>query len=98
VELTILGMEVSDLEGVFAPFYNAIVPFLEIRRRREFRSGELHNRAQKEPEYRKPQDVEAEDSEKLDGDDDPALVESGVSHCCLSLQVIDLPVAEKRRS
>jgi hypothetical protein len=78
MRLTVLSMEVSDLEGIFAPFYDVVVSFIEIGRRREFWSGKLRNGTQIESVYSKPDKVEAEDSEKLDGEDDLTLVENRV--------------------
>jgi hypothetical protein len=78
MEPTVLSMEVSDLERIFAPFYDVVVSFIEIGRRREFWSGELCNGAQIESIYSKPDKVEAGSSEKLDGEDDLTLVENRV--------------------
>lgn len=78
---TVFSMQVSDLEGVFAPFHDVVVPLEQIRRRSQFRSWKLRNRAQVQPVSSKAGEVEEGDNEKSNYENGAAAVkDDGVQH------------------
>ena len=66
VVLTIFGMQVSDLEGIFAPFHDVVVSLEQVGRRSQFWSWKLRDRAYVQSVDHKTDEVEEIDNEKSD--------------------------------
>jgi len=76
VRLTVFSMQVSDLEGIFAPFDDVIVPFEQVSCRSQLRSWKLCDRTQVQPIYRKNHKAKKGENDKCDREDGAAPAES----------------------
>ena len=73
-------MQLSDLESVLAPFHDVVIPFIQVRRRSQFRSRYLRDRAEVQPIHNQNDEVEEIDDGGRCRQENDALAGYQVNH------------------